>query len=82
MPTGRGRADGAGGDVLLFAHGHLLRVLAAVTLDLDPRAGERFVLAPATVSIVGTEHEVRAIRVWNRVNPAAVTGPGAPGRVS
>ena len=75
-------ADAAAGDVLLFGHGHQLRILTAVALDLDPRAGERFVLAPATVSIVGPEHELRAIRVWNCVNPAAATGPGAPGRAS
>jgi len=60
------RADGAGGDVLLFAHGHLLRVLAAVALDLDPHAGAHLMLDPATVSIIGTEHGVRAIHVWNR----------------
>jgi broad specificity phosphatase PhoE len=60
------RADAAGGDALLFAHGHLLRVLAAVALDLDPYVGAHLALDPATVSIIGTEHDVRAIRVWNR----------------
>ena len=60
------RADAATGDVLLFGHGHQLRVFAAVALDLDPRVGERLVLDPATVSVIGREHEVRAIRVWNR----------------
>jgi broad specificity phosphatase PhoE len=60
------RADAAGGDVLLFGHGHQLRVLAAVALDLDPGAGARLMLDPATVSIIGSEHGARAIRVWNR----------------
>jgi broad specificity phosphatase PhoE len=60
------RCDTAGGDVLLFGHGHQLRILAAVALDLDPVAGARLVLDPATVSIIGHEHELRAIRVWNR----------------
>ena len=60
------RADAAGGDVLLFGHGHQLRILAAVALGLDPAVAERFVLDPATVSVLGPEHEVRAIRVWNR----------------
>jgi broad specificity phosphatase PhoE len=60
------RADAAGGDVLLFAHGHLLRVLAAVALDLDPHVGAHLALDPATVSIIGSEHDVRALRVWNR----------------
>ena len=60
MPTA------AAGDVLLFGHGHQLRILTAVALDLDPGVGERFVLDPATVSILGPEHELRAVRAWNR----------------
>jgi len=60
------RCDTAGGAALLFGHGHQLRILAAVAVELDPLAGSRFVLDPATVSIVGHEHELRAIRVWNR----------------
>ena len=56
------RADAAGGDVLLFGHGHQLRILTAVALDLDPGAGARFMLDPATVSIIGSEHELRALR--------------------
>jgi broad specificity phosphatase PhoE len=60
------RADAADGDVLLFGHGHQLRILAAVALDLAPGVAERLMLDPATVSVLGPEHEVRAIRVWNR----------------
>jgi len=60
------RCDTAGGDALLFGHGHQLRILAAVAIDLDPVAGARLVLDPTTVSIIGHEHELRAIRVWNR----------------
>ncbi|MGO9872288.1 MAG: histidine phosphatase family protein [Acidimicrobiia bacterium] len=60
------RADAAAGDVLLFGHGHQLRILAAVALELAPGVGARLVLDPATVSIVGHEHELRAIRAWNR----------------
>jgi broad specificity phosphatase PhoE len=60
------RAEAAAGDVLLFGHGHQLRILTAVALGLDPGAGARFMLDPATVSIIGTEHELRALRVWNR----------------
>jgi broad specificity phosphatase PhoE len=60
------RADAAHGDVLLFGHGHQLRILAAVALGLDPDVGERLVLDPATVSILGPEHELRALRAWNR----------------
>jgi len=60
------RAEAAGGDVLLFGHGHELRILAAVALDLGTGAAARLMLDPATVSILGSEHEVRAIRAWNR----------------
>jgi len=60
------RADAAAGDALLFGHGHQLRILAAVALDLDPRAGARFLLDPASWSVLGWEREVRAVGTWNR----------------
>jgi broad specificity phosphatase PhoE len=53
------------GPVLLFAHGHFLRVLTATALELGPRAGARFALDPATVSVIGSEHLVRALAGWN-----------------
>jgi broad specificity phosphatase PhoE len=53
------------GCVLLFAHGHILRVLTGVALSLGPRAGAHFVLDPATVSVIGNERGVRALRRWN-----------------
>lgn len=59
------RADATGGDVLLVAHGHVLRVLAAVRLGLAPIEGRRLVLDPATISVIGHEHEWAAIRRWN-----------------
>ena len=59
------RADAATGDVLCFGHGHALRVLTAIALGFDGRAGARFALDPATLNVVGHEHEVRALRVWN-----------------
>lgn len=54
------------GDVLLFGHGHQLRVLTAIALDLDPRAGAHLALDAGTLSVVGHEHETRALRSWNR----------------
>jgi broad specificity phosphatase PhoE len=55
----------ASGAVLLFSHGHFSRVLTAVALDLDPACGAHFALDPATVNIIGHEHEVRALTKWN-----------------
>ena len=53
------------GDVLVFAHGHVLRVLAARWIGLGPETGGRLALDPATISILGHERETPVIRVWN-----------------
>lgn len=59
------RALGAGGDVLLFAHGHILRILTARWLVLHPEAGKRFLLATAAPSTLGWEHDYRVIESWS-----------------
>lgn len=53
------------GDVLLFAHGHMLRILAARWLRLPPRNGGLFALSTATVSIVGWDRGRPVIETWN-----------------
>ena len=53
------------GDVALFAHGHVLRVLAARWVELAPEAGARFWLATATISVLGFERETAVFRRWN-----------------
>ena len=58
-------ARGAGGDVAVFAHGHLLRILAARWLGLPPRDGALLALDPATVSILGYEREQSVVDLWN-----------------
>ena len=53
------------GDVVLVAHGHLLRVLTARYLRLEPTAGRMFRLDTGTVSTLGAEHAEPIIASWN-----------------
>jgi probable phosphoglycerate mutase len=55
----------AGGDVALVAHGHVLRVLTARWLGIDPDCGRLFQLDTGTVSLLGTEHREPVIAAWN-----------------
>ena len=61
----------ADGDVALVAHGHVLRVLTARWLELEPSAGRLFALDTGTVSALGREHDHPVIRSWN-VPPGAL----------
>lgn len=53
------------GDVALFAHGHLLRVLAARWIRLPADAGRIFALGTATIGVLGWERTTRVIETWN-----------------
>ena len=59
------RALAADGDVVLFAHGHILRVLAARWLELPAERGASFALDTASLSELGFERENRVITHWN-----------------
>jgi broad specificity phosphatase PhoE len=59
------RAEAANGDVVLFGHGHLFRVLAATWLAMEPQRGRSFALSTGTISVLGYERETRVIKVWN-----------------
>jgi broad specificity phosphatase PhoE len=60
-----GRATEAGGDVALFGHGHILRILTARWLGLPPRDARLFALGTAAISTLGYERETRVITGWN-----------------
>jgi broad specificity phosphatase PhoE len=60
------RAVAAGGDVALFAHAKVLRVLTTCWLGLPPDAGRMFTLGTASLSVLGYEQENRVIRLWNQ----------------
>lgn len=55
----------ADGDVALFAHGHILRILGARWIELPPSGGARLLLGTAAVCELGFERETRAIVRWN-----------------
>jgi broad specificity phosphatase PhoE len=68
----RQRVDGvidealaAGGSVALFAHGHVLRALAARWLELPVAAGGRLALSTGAICVLGFEREVRVLWRWN-----------------
>jgi broad specificity phosphatase PhoE len=59
------RVRGAAGDVALFAHGHVFRVLVARWIGLPPGAGEHFLLDTATLNVLGYYGDSPAVKVWN-----------------
>ncbi len=54
------------GDVACVAHSHVLRVLGARWIGLDPALGRSLILDPATVSELGWEREEPVLHSWNR----------------
>jgi broad specificity phosphatase PhoE len=56
---------GAEGDCAVFAHGHILRALAARWVEEPVGFGGRLYLSTGSVSVLGFEREVRVIRLWN-----------------
>jgi broad specificity phosphatase PhoE len=67
------RIRSSDGDVLVFSHGHLLRVLAARWIGLGPDDGGRFALSTATLSVLAWEHDAPVIETWNEAAHLAAT---------
>jgi broad specificity phosphatase PhoE len=66
------RAAAMNGDVVLFAHAHVLRILTACWIGQTPVHGRHFALAAGSLSILGHERETRVIQLWNlEPHPAA-----------
>ena len=55
----------AGGDVLAFAHGHVLRVVAARWLGMAPAAGAALMLQAGALGVLGWERESPVVRRWD-----------------
>jgi broad specificity phosphatase PhoE len=53
------------GRVLLFSHGHQLRILTTVFLGMPPATARHLFLGTASLSVLGVEHEWPAILLWN-----------------
>jgi probable phosphoglycerate mutase len=68
------RVRAAAGDAVVFAHGHVLRVLAARWLGLAPSGGSHFLLETATLCVLSGYHGVPAVRRWNA--PLITRAPG------
>jgi broad specificity phosphatase PhoE len=56
---------GFDGKIVLFSHGHFLRILAARFLDLEPKMGKIFALDVASLSILAYQRNQPVIALWN-----------------
>jgi broad specificity phosphatase PhoE len=78
------RARAVEGDVALFAHGHVLRVLVARWLGLPAGAGQHFLLDTGTLNVLGYYRGIPAIKTWNApvvdVSPAGDRDGGDRGQ--
>jgi probable phosphoglycerate mutase len=61
------------GDVALFAHGHLLRALTGTWLGIGACGGGLFRLGTGSISVLGYEHQQRAVTHWNAPSGAWFT---------
>jgi broad specificity phosphatase PhoE len=58
-------ASGAPGDVAIVSHGHMLRVLGARWISLEPSGGSRLGLSPGALCLLSQEHGAAILASWN-----------------
>ena len=56
---------GGSGDVIAFAHGHVLRIVATCWLGVDPRQGRLLRFSPTGVGVLAWENERPVLSRWN-----------------
>ena len=59
------RVRDAPGNVALFAHGHVFRVLVARWIGLPAGGGQHFSLGTATLNVLGYYRDSPAVKIWN-----------------
>jgi broad specificity phosphatase PhoE len=57
--------DASGGNVAVFSHGHMLRVLGARWIELGPESGGRLGLSTGAICVLGHERQTAVIARWN-----------------
>jgi len=54
------------GEVAIFGHGHMLRILASCWLQVNPEMGRCFALSTGSISVLGHERDTPVIQSWNQ----------------
>jgi probable phosphoglycerate mutase len=60
------KSEAVEGDVAVFGHGHMLRILGARWLRLTPQDGRLFLLSTSSISVLGHDRDTRVFKSWNR----------------
>ena len=68
------RALASGGNVALFAHGHVLRVLVARWIGLPAGGGRHFLLDTGTLCVLGYYYNAPAVKIWNALPISSAKG--------
>jgi probable phosphoglycerate mutase len=72
------RVRNCAGNIALFAHGHVLRVMGARWIGLPAESGQSFLLDTGTISVLGHYRGVPAIKVWNGMPQPATAMASRP----